>query len=255
MHTNLFYVLSAALSLGLVSGALGKTAKDPAPADKAGTKGLDADAHLVGWWKFDDDAGATAVDSSKHGRDGKLEGGLSFDKSSAPGRSGKALKLDGKKGSVVISGYKGVTGTRPRTVAAWIKTPTSRGEIMSWGTDDFGKMFRFRFIRSGIGITPSGGYLYINARVHDDAWHHVAVVVEEAQRPNLHDDVKLYKDGVLQEIHDIGLLDLWPIDTGDELDLRIGKGLTGLIDDVRVYDRVLSDEEVMALFKLQTGSK
>ena len=28
--------------------------------------------------------------------------------------------------------------------------------------------------------------------------------------------------------------------------------IEGLIDDVRIYDRVLSDEEVMALFKLQS---
>jgi hypothetical protein len=62
----------------------------------------------------------------------------------------------------------------------------------------------------------------------------------------------LYKDGVVAEIHDIGLLDLWPIDTGDDLDVTIGRGFKGLIDDVRIYDRVLSDEEVMALFKLQS---
>jgi hypothetical protein len=62
----------------------------------------------------------------------------------------------------------------------------------------------------------------------------------------------LYKDGVIAEIHDIGLLDLWPIDTGSDLDVTIGDEFKGLIDDVRIYNRVLSDEEVMALFKLQS---
>ena len=37
-----------------------------------------------------------------------------------------------------------------------------------------------------------------------------------------------------------------------DLDVRIGLEFKGLIDDVRIYDRVLSDEEVMALFKLQS---
>ena len=53
-------------------------------------------------------------------------------------------------------------------------------------------------------------------------------------------------------VHDIGLLDLWPVDTGSDMDVRIGQGFEGLIDDVRIYDRVFSEEEVMALFKLQS---
>jgi hypothetical protein len=77
--------------------------------------------------------------------------------------------------------------------------------------------------------------------------------VEEAELPNLYDDVKLYKDGVLAEIHDIGLLDLWPIDTGKDLDVTIGDGLKGSIDDVRLYDRALSEDEINAIFKLQSN--
>jgi len=40
--------------------------------------------------------------------------------------------------------------------------------------------------------------------------------------PNLHDDVKLCKDGAPAEIDDIGLLDLWPVETGESQDVRIG---------------------------------
>ena len=173
----------------------------PAPAEQAKTAGLDTDTHLVGWWKFDEASGTTAADSSKQGRKGALQGGLTFDKDSAPGRAGKALKFDGKEGSVQITGHKGVGGTAPRTLAAWIKTKTSSGEIMSWGAGDFGKMWTFCFIRGRIGVTPRGGYLYMNDPTDDDAWHHVAVVVEEAERPNLHDHVKPYRDGEPAKIH------------------------------------------------------
>ena len=103
------------------------------------------------------------------------------------------------------------------------------------------------------GVTPNGGYLYMNEQTNDDQWHHVAVVVQEAELPNLHDDVKLYLDGVPAEIHDIGLLDLWPIETGDEMDVRIGQGYRGLIDDLRIYDRALTDEEINAIYRLQTN--
>jgi len=231
--------------------AVGQAA--PAPAEQPKTAGLDTDTHLVGWWKFDDASGATAADSSKQGRKGTLQGGLSFDKDSAPGRTGKALKFDGKEGFVQITGYKGVGGTAPRTLAAWIKTKTSSGEIVSWGAGDFGKMWILCFIRGRIGVTPKGGYLYMNDPTDDDAWHHVAVVVEEAKTPNLHDHVKLYRDGEPAKIHDIGLLDLWPIDTGGEQDLRIGRKFSGLIDEVRLYDRALSEDEIKALFRQGEG--
>jgi hypothetical protein len=216
-------------------------------------KTLDNDPNLAGWWKFDETSGKTAADSSKHNRKGTLKEGISFDKDSTSGRISKALKFGRGDGFVQITKYKGVTGTHPRTVAAWCRTTETRGEIISWGTDDFGKMFTFCFIRGRIGIRPNGGYLYINEETDDDEWHHVAAVVEDAELPNLHDDVKLYMDGEPAEIHDIGLLDLWPIDTGNELDVTIGGGFEGIIDDVRIYDRPLSEDEINALFKLQSN--
>ena len=216
-------------------------------------KTLDTDPNLAGRWTFDDGTDKSVPDSSKHGRDGTLKGGLSAGKDFVPGRAGKALKLDGQDDYVEISKYKGVTNTRPRTIAAWIKTAESKGEIASWGADDYGQMWTFGFIGGRVGVTPNGGYLYMNDQTHDDKWHHVAVVVEETKLPNLHDHVTLYKDGTLAEIHDIGLLDLWPIETGDVLDVRIGRGFKGLIDDVRIYDRALSDDEISLLFKLETN--
>ena len=238
-------VLASVLGLVLGTIAQGK--------GKPGT--LDTDPNLAGWWKFDEASGKTAAESSKHNRKGALKGGLSFEKNSVSGRVGKALKFDSDDDYVQITKYKGVTGTRPRTVAAWIKTTESNGEILSWGLDDYGKMFTFGFIggRERIGITPNGGYLYINDETDDDKWHHVAAVVAEAELPNLHDDVKLYLDGEPAEIHDIGLLDLWPIDTGSDLDVRIGRRFKGLIDDVRIYDRALSEDEINALYKLQSN--
>ncbi len=95
----------------------------------------------------------------------------------------------------------------------------------------------------------------MNDTISDDKWHHVAVVVEEADLPNLHDDVKLYLDGKPAEIHDIGLLDLWPIETGKELDVKIGRGFRGAIDEVRLYDRALTKQEMKDLFASQKISK
>ena len=249
MCRNLLCLLFFVLSVSLV-GDFSWTAA--AAREKAKPTSLDKDPDLAGWWKLDDASGKTAADSSRHGRKGTLDGGLSFETDSVPGRTGKALKLDGRDDYVEIKGYKGVTGTQARTVAAWIRTKRSRGEIASWGSNDYGKMWVFGFVRGRVGVVPRGGYLYMNAPSDDDKWHHVAAVVRKAKLPNLHDDVKLYLDGDVADIHDIGLLDLWPVQTGKELDVRIGKGFAGLIDDLRVYDRPLGDDEIKALFKLQS---
>jgi len=255
------WAVPVAVTLLTLPGRLGY-AQAPAPqraAEKAAPQvvapeqdkasPLDTDRHLVGWWKLDETSGKTAADSSQRGHPGTLEGGLSFDAHSAAGRIGQALALEGKDACIRIAGFKGVTGPGPRTVAAWIKTATPSGEIVSWGLNDHGKMWTFGFVRGHIGVTPKGGYLYMKARLHDNTWHHVAVVVQEASPPNLHDHVKLYADGEPAEIDDIGLLDLWPIETGDKLDVAVGRGLKGLIDDLRLYDRALSEDEVKALCK------
>jgi hypothetical protein len=234
----------------VVPAILFPAASAAAGSDKPAT--LDSDPNLAGWWKFDEAAGKTAADSSSHKRDGTLQGEFSFDKNSSPGKAGEAIGLDGEQSWIEVKNYKGVTGTRPRTVAAWIKTAAARGEIVSWGTEDFGQMFVVGYIRGRIGTTPNGGYLYMNPETSDDKWHHVAVVVRKTELPGLGKDVTLYLDGRPAEIHDIGLLDLWPIQTGDKLDVRIGRGFAGSLDDLRIYDRPLSDEEIKALSELKS---
>jgi hypothetical protein len=239
------------LFLACLSHASLPAAQASPPSDQAKSVTLDSDPHLVGWWKFDEASGKSAADASKQDHQGVLEGGLSFDTHSAPGRIGAAIRLEGNRDCVRIVGYKGVTGTQPRTVVAWIKTPASDGDIARWGKDEAGKLWVFGHIRGRVGVTPRSGYYYMKAGTHDDAWHHVAVVVQEGSPPNLHDHVRLFRDGELAEIDDIGLLDLLPIETGDELDVTIGRGFKGLIDDLRVYDRALSEDEIKSLFKLE----
>jgi hypothetical protein len=217
----------------------------PAAGENAASAEPDISKGLVAWWKFDETSGKTAQDSSGNGRKGTLMGELSF----AEGRMGNALNFESEDAFVQIEGYKGITGTKPRTVSAWIKTKEGDGWILAWGRDEAGEMFKFGHFRGRIGIIPKGGYLFMNETTRDDNWRHIAAVVQEAELPNLHDHVNLYLDGEEAEIHDIGILDLWPIDTGSELDVVIGKGFRGLLDDVRIYARPLSEEEIELLYK------
>lgn len=232
-----FFIACAAVVL---TAAPGETRAPVLVQQKAAP---DSDSHLVLWLKLDEAEGKTAADSSGKGRNGTLDGEAEW----VAGHIGKALQLDGKKAYLGITGYKGVSGEQPRTVAAWIRTKASGGEIISWGKDEAGMMWTFGFIRGRVGVTPKGGYLYVKKEIHDGQWHHVAVVLTGGNPPGLQYDVRLYLDGKPADIHPIGLLDLLPIDTGGDMDVQIGKGFEGCLDDVRLYDRALSKDEIAAL--------
>jgi len=166
---------SCGLAFVLLSAVLVSLVLWPAAAVSAGAAkepaSLDTGPHLVGWWKFDESSGTSAADASGHGHKGALRGGLSFEAGSAPGRRGKALGFDGKNGFVEIPGYKGIAGPRPRTVAAWVKTKKPRGEIVSWGRREPGRMWVFGFVRSRVGVMPHGGYLYMNESITEAGRH------------------------------------------------------------------------------------
>jgi hypothetical protein len=218
-----------------------------APAEVSGEPvNLDSDPHLVVHYAFDETTSKTATDTSGKEHDGTLQGGASFDNDSVEGIAGRALDLQGGE-FIEIPGYKGVTGTNPRTVAVWIQTEKRGGEIAVWGRDENGQMWRFLITGAGIYFSPKGGYLYTNQAVYDGEWHHVAIVMQGGERPNLSENVQLYQDGERGEIHDIGLLDLFPIDTGSEMNVMIGRGLEGRMDELRIYDRALTEEEIREL--------
>jgi hypothetical protein len=55
-----------------------------------------ASADLVGWWRFDDGSGTTAMDSSGNGNDGTLNGGAQW----TDGQIGSAIQFNGTDSSV-----------------------------------------------------------------------------------------------------------------------------------------------------------
>jgi hypothetical protein len=220
------------------------------PASAADKKpvALDKDPHLVGWWKFEEAKGPTAADSSKAKHKGTLSDGLKFETASVKGKVGKAIKLTADQ-YIEIKGYKGVTGTKPRSVAAWFKTTKKRGDIAIWGERDSGKQFRVGHIRGRLGISPFGGYYYMKEYTNDDKWHHIVLVITESDLPNLHDNVRIFVDGKLAEVDDIGLLDLLPIETAKKDDVRLGAGFEGILDDVRIYSRALTLDEAKTIYQ------
>ena len=200
-------------------------------------------ANLVGAWNFDEGSGTVAADSSGNGRTGTL-----FEATWDAGIQGSALFFNDT--SYVETGYAGVTGTASRTCSAWIKTVEADRTILSWGLNTVGNKWRMRLdVTGGLRIEVNGGNHVGQAFLADDEWHHTAVVLQDDGTPDCSETL-LYVDGLPETTHGVAGE---PIDTDPTGEVRIGKspyhtaGFIGLIDDVRIYDRALSDAEVRSL--------
>ncbi|TKJ33840.1 MAG: hypothetical protein CEE38_19655 [Planctomycetes bacterium B3_Pla] len=210
------------------------------------------DPNLVGWWTLDEGMGNTALDWSGHGNHGTMQGDLQW----VNGYDGGALEFDGSGDDIVeAAGFEGVTGTQSRTVTAWIRT-SALGEIASWGQNVAGQKWIFRVQNSNgqagaIRIEVNGGYQVGSTDMRDGIWHHVAAVLVDDGSPDVM-EITLYVDSQ-QEVISAQLDE--PIDTAAGV-VRIGQApwgsrpFNGQIDDVRIYDKALTQEEVQLVMRI-----
>ncbi|MHC4677009.1 MAG: LamG-like jellyroll fold domain-containing protein [Planctomycetota bacterium] len=217
---------------------------------------------LLSHWELDEDSGLTAYDSIG-GHDGTLTNFPGDDSQWVAGRLNGSLDFDGIDDYVEMDdpAYKGITGTQSRTCAAWIKTSSTDGSIISWGdTNGAGNKWLLRVQSTGrLRIEVQGGYKISSTIVNDGIWHHVAAVLIDDGSPDV-DEVKLYIDG--QEESFYSSVSSQGINTVSGTNVSIGAALfnypslimpfTGQIDDVRIYDRVLFGNEIKLLSQSYT---
>ncbi|GAA3568774.1 LamG-like jellyroll fold domain-containing protein [Snuella lapsa] len=168
-----------------------------------------------------------------------------------------ALVTSGIYSNHLITGYPGIGGDGARSVTAWFKTTgTGRETIVSYGKDNGGKMFNV-MIDAGVPRLEAGSSSLITADIslNDDVWHHIVVTYDPLDGAKL-SQCKIYIDGVLSTntVDGSGSFqsDIVSIDT-DVLTnfLKIGSAIYGshtfhgLIDDVRIYNRAISEAEVV----------
>ncbi len=213
------------------------------------------DEGLVAHWKLDETSG-NQVGDSVGGYNGWLFGHPD-DSQWTEGIIDGALEFDGFDDFVWMENYKGISGGHSRTVAAWVKTADS-GNIISWGRQETPKAWSLMvsFLTSGnrgaLSLAVMGGIIIGETDLRDNKWHHVAAVLEDDGAPDV-TEVKLYVDGRLE---DFSFSAAGAIDTSDDVNVQLGawtvaiganKYFKGLMDDVRIYDRALSVDEIQAL--------
>lgn len=193
--------------------------------------------------RLDEMSGDIAEDSSTYDRIGQLINAPTW----SSDYSGGAIELDGTDEYVEILGYKGIFGTGSRTCCVLNKTSQVSGEILTCGEDNPDGPWGIRVNEDGqIRVEVPGGGITGTTLINDDDWYHVAVELEDDGDPII-GETKLYVEGTMDTN---SAADTKPVNTGRYQNVQVGmyyvteRYINGLIDDVRIYDRVLTDHEI-----------
>ena len=215
----------------------------------------------IAHWKFDEGSGTTTLDFSGNNHTGTISGAVYV-----TGRLSNALSFNGTSSHVFASDALngGVTGarldmgTRDWTVAAWIKTThsgmlvTKMGFIGGANPDGWGVSISGNGTVGGVIHKANVGNVNIfagdGATVTNGQWRHVAVVFNRVG------NMVRYVDGVpTGSQYSLASLNGQSLDSTKQIQIgaRDQSGdeiyFNGVIDDVRVYARALTVEEIAVL--------
>jgi hypothetical protein len=219
---------------------------------------------LVGWWTFDGKhmSGNRAFDASGQGNYGTLTGSNGLPVRTI-GKIGQGLSFDGVDDYVELGTPSIIRITGSITLSAWIKASTLTGtdrRIITKGSPG-GQGFSY-----GIDITNDNGSYqalmvltssgadyfgrYSATTISTGQWYHVVGVYNAANQT-----VDLYLNGALDNGIKLGTIQSSINDSSGD-PFRIGtdsQGImsdywNGLIDDVRVYNRDLTRDEIKRLY-------
>ena len=203
-------------------------------------------------WTFDSDATDIAG-----GNDGALVNGAAITNTPGEYRIGTgALTLDGIDDRVSTP-YAGISGNAARTTCAWFKCYGATGayqSIFSYGGGVNGSRWAIYIHEDDgriVNAIWTGRACGDTTNLWDGQWHHVAVTFPPDGTHTR--DIKIYLDGYEDATWYVNG-DTQTINTSTLFAFEIGHGngganrpFNGLIDDVRVYDRALSGDEILAL--------
>ena len=211
-------------------------------------------ANLVAHWNFDDGTGGTAHDSSGNGNHGTLFGNPQW----TTGHLGGALDFDGNGDYVDLPISSLLSSLTNSTFALWVDFSNAGGgwqRIFDFGIDTTYNMF----LTPRMGTNGVMRFAITISSYNDEdqttapstlpsGWHHVAVTLDADK--SIH---SLYLDGEL--IAEKTNARYTPSSLGKTTQNWLGRSqysadgyFDGRLDDFRIYNRVLTAEQVKDLY-------
>jgi uncharacterized repeat protein (TIGR03803 family) len=201
---------------------------------------------LVGWWP----ANGNALDIVG-GNNGTLENGVTF----APGEVGQAFNFNSDS-AMVLLGNPASLQLQNFTIEAWVQ----RGSTTIASSDEsavYGNALLFAYGHSGygFGMAPNGnliqtqidvGQVVSTSGVTDTNWHHIAVTTSSGTVVFYIDGVG-YPAGIFNPTYQftppaaIG-------GRGDNLNGNNNDSFLGAIDEMAIFNRALSSNEVASIY-------
>ena len=209
---------------------------------------------LVGHWRMDEGSGTIAGDSSGNGNTGTLTNGPTW----APGKYGNAVNFDGTNDYISVPD---ATSLKPSTitVAFWTKlnsqaafgVPVMKTTTSSWndgyGFHNRGGSNEFTWWTNNY----QGTNRFVTAPIFSlGTWHHVAGTFDTSS------GAKLYIDGVQAGTTATNTTALTNSNSALGIGFATGGNYwNGLIDEVRIYHRALTGQEIKAIYDVGSQIK
>jgi hypothetical protein len=204
------------------------------------------DPNLVGWWKFDEGSGLLALDSSGHYNNGTLRGGPQW----VVGHDDDALEFDGIDDYVEVPHDASLTMDTEVTVMAWIYAERYNSAGGDWqailAKSNAPRSYSFYTYTNGtlhFSVGASGAYIGSNSTglVPLNEWAHVCAMVVDGHH-------QYYINGEDAGTGGAGTILPGAADT-DTVRIGLshegGNNFLGMIDDVRIYNKALTQDEVV----------
>lgn len=210
-------------------------------------------AGLVAYYPFR----GNANDESGNGWHGVVQGASPT--TDRFGRYNQAYSFNGINNYIETT-FSGILGQSARTISLWYNCNglTQAGSILSYGYESSGSSFRcsvepgvFGQVSPAIGLSWS--YIKYGLFPASNTWHHVVYVVPNMSMPKLN-DIAVYYDGQrLQSVYN-SYNETMPVNTlvGQNVVFgryHIASYYQGALDDIRIYNRALTEQEIQSLFR------
>jgi beta-galactosidase len=202
---------------------------------------------LLAWWKMDEAGGSTATDSSANGRAATVNGAVF-----SSGYQSNALYLNGLKNVATFAS----PDSGQITIAAWVRADAFGNSAYPRVIETPGYRLFFRFDGQGTNgfdfatfhSSQNGDWFSGQSTVSLGAWYHVAACYD---RNNLANVPAMYVNGVKVSPRTItspsGTLPAFTGTGNIGNNAALSRAWNGGIDDLRVYNRILTDTEVQVL--------